>query len=509
MSRYQIQFLRGVVATVSLALLTACGSGENEDRPRQAAVKPVDNVILICIDAVRWDTWWVPERAGFEDEFTSRGQQALVMSSAVSTAPWTVPAVGSVLTGLYPSQHGGGLFKPEVANLAKQVPSALIPGLPTLPAILNEQGVRTLGVSSHPWFQASYGFEQGFDHLGLRAKTERVTGHGFEVLDSVDTASERFFLYLHYMEAHDRHLDLKQSRQQAADLDPGRRQDLLDTAPEAACDDPDSDICARYLTYAETVLKLRREIADILRELDDRGLLDSTLVMVYSDHGEEFHDHLQVEVERNVDPRGIYGFGHGQSLYQELLHVPLLVWHPQYGGRNVDEAVSLVDLLPGIIDWMGLDLPTEIQYPGKSLAGPVDRAASAAFTASDFGQRWPGNSERNLFASGIAYGPQQMAVIEGPTKLIWHQIDNSREFYNLQTDPMELNPDASSMPDKQAARLDDALDRYFGWYDSREFLPPELTDEVIEKLKGVGYLQGVESDSSDAEERETEDNGNP
>lgn len=497
-----------VLLALTVLIMTGCKPGANNDAATMPPVEPVDNVVLICIDTVRWDTWWVPERAGFEDEFTRWGQQALVMSRAASTAPWTVPAVGSVLTGLYPSQHGGGLFKSEVANLAKQVPSALIPGLPTLPAILNEQGVRTLGVSSHPWFQASYGFEQGFDDLHLRAKTARVTGHGFEMLDAVDTASERFLLYLHYMEAHDQHLDLEQSRQRAADLDPGRRQNLLDTAPEAACDDPDSDICARYLTYAETVLKLRREIAVILRELNDRGLLDSTLVMVYSDHGEEFHDHLQVGLERNVDPRGIYGFGHGQSLYQEQLHVPLLVWHPQYGGRNVDEAVSLVDVLPGIIDWMGLDLPTEIQYPGKSLAGPVERAASAAFTASDFGQRWPGNSERNLFASGIAYGPEQMAVIEGPAKLIWHQIDNSREFYNLQTDPMELTPDPS-MPDKLAGRLDDALDRYFGWYDSREFLPPELTDEVIEKLKGVGYLQGVESDSSDSGERETEDDGNP
>lgn len=490
------------LAAVAAAMLIA-GCGKVDAPKSEAPVEPdVSNLVLICIDTVRWDTWWVPERFGFTDAFTPWAARSQVMSRAVAAAPWTVPSVGSVLTGLYPSQHGGGLFSGEVANLDTEVPSAIAPAAPTLAGMLAEAGLDTVAVSAHPWFSANYGLERGFEELHQRGGAEKVTSRGMQWLD--EDADGRFFLYLHYMDVHDPHLDLAGSRETVAAMDDERRELLMDAAPDAACDDPDSVMCTRFLSYAEATLALRERIAEVLEGLEQRGLMHDTLVAIYSDHGEEFHDHVEISRARDEDPRGIHGFGHGQSLYQELLQVPLLLWHPDFGGREIVEPVSLVDVVPSTMDWLGVPLPEDYDLPGVSFADSVALGKDAPFEWSEDQLAWGEESDRPLFASGIAYGPEQMAVIDGTAKLIWHQVDNTREYYDLAADPPERDPELD-MPARVADRLDDDLDRYFGWFDSRDYLPPELTDEVVEKLKGVGYLQGVESGAKDADEGGSEE----
>ena len=489
-------FFRRLIASLTvlvIAVLLAGCSGESGDSPKKPA--GVSNVVMICIDTVRWDTWWTPERAGFEDNFTPWAARSQVMAQAVSAAPWTVPSVATVLTGLYPSQHGGGLFAGEVANLDKEVPSAINPAVPTLAETVSAAGITTTAVSAHPWFGANYGFQRGFDQLHLRSGADEVTRRGMEWLDSHATSDQRFFLYLHYMDAHDPHLDLSESRATAAAMLEERRAALLATAREAACEDAESVMCVRYLAYADATLALREHIGFVLDELEQRGLMDSTLVLLYSDHGEEFHDHLHNALERDEDPRGIYGFGHGNSLYQEQLHVPLQLWHPHLSGREIATPVSLVDVAPSVVDWMGLTMPDNVEFPGRSFADMVESSDAAAFAWSEDQRAQNATSDRDLFASGIAYGPEQLAVISDGHKLIWHQVDNSREYYDLTNDPLEQGP-ANPPSERRADALDASLDRYFNWFDSQDYLPPELSDDMVEKLKGVGYLQGVESGDS-------------
>ncbi|MDT8408926.1 MAG: sulfatase [Wenzhouxiangellaceae bacterium] len=487
-------FRSAIVLATSAICVAACS---NESTAPTARSAPVSNLVLICVDTVRWDTWWIPEQIGQDDAFSPWAQRSQVMSQAISAAPWTVPSVASVLTGLYPSQHGGGLFSQETANLADEVPSAINPSVPLLAQMLSEADIQTLAVSAHPWFGADYGFQRGFETLNLRKGAERIRERGMQLLDQVDTDQQRFFLYLHYMDVHDPHLDLHGARQTAAAMPPEFRKQLMAAGPVPACDDPDSDMCVRFLAYADSVLKLRRQIAALLDELDSRGVLEDTLVVLYSDHGEEFHDHLQAGLERKEDPRDIYGFGHGQSLYQEQLHVPLQLWHPALSARAVPDFVSLVDVLPSVFDWMGLALPAGVEFPGRSFARSVEDQAPGPFEWQGQPAMQKDEHGRDLFASGIAYGPEQMAVINGGSKLIWRQVDNSREYYDLRADPLETRSVAPAS-DQRADALDASLDRYFDWFGSQEYLPPELSDDSIEKLKGVGYLQGIESKGSDA-----------
>ncbi|MDZ7790991.1 MAG: sulfatase [Xanthomonadales bacterium] len=499
--------LKPVLLIVVLLALAACGDTSDQDESAPPSGQPVENLIIVAIDTVRWDTWWVPERTGKTDSFSPWVDSSQVMSKAVSPAPWTVPAVSSVLTGLYPSQHGGGLFDQPVANLDRQVPSAISGAVPTLAEILASVGVNTAAVSAHPWFDADYGLERGFGRMELRSGAEQITRRGLAWLEQEAPRDEPFFLYLHYMDAHDPHLDLPASRAAVEGLDPAERQRLIGTAPSAACDDPEDDICVRYLRYALATLALRESMAQLLGELEARGTLDDTLVVLYSDHGEEFHDHLEMDREWGQDPRGIYGFGHGNSLYQEQLHVPLMLWHPELDPKDVDTPVSLVDIVPSVLGWMGVSLPEQIDYPGRSFARDVEDRDAGAFAWREDSRRFPAESDRRLFASGIAYGPEQMAVISEGFKLIWHETENAREFFNLAEDPLEQDQLAGDdVP--VADELDAELGEYFQWFSSQDYLPPALSDDVVERLKGVGYLQGVES-RSDGDESGSEEQGKP
>ena len=492
----------GLIALTGVFLaLAGCGGSDSDAiRPDNA----VPNVIVIAIDTVRWDTWWIPERTGSTDAFSEWAREAEVFSRAVSAAPWTVPSVATVLTGLYPSQHGGGLFQKPVANLDQQVPSTLNPAVPTLAEILDTVGLQTAAVSAHPWFDANYGLERGFQQLSLRTGAEKVTRRGLQWLDEEAAKGEPYFLYLHYMDAHDPHLDLEASQSAIAAMSEAEHNGLMASAPESACGQPDSVICVRYLRYAQATLKLRESIAHLLEELRSRGAPDDTLIVLYSDHGEEFHDHQARAEARGRDPRGFYGFGHGNSLYQELLHVPLMIWHPDLEGGEVTTPVSLIDIVPSVVDWMGISLPEKIEYPGRSFVSLIEEnRAPGAFGWSEETRQFPPSHDRELFASGIAYGPEQMSVVSQGFKLIWHEADNAREFYNLADDPLEQTP-ASGDDVAVADELDAELGDYFEWFDSQDYLPPELSDDVVERLKGVGYLQGVESRQEEEPETETD-----
>lgn len=459
---------------------------------------PVRNVVLVCIDTVRFDTFFLAERIGLVDPLASRVKQALVYSKAHAAAPWTVPSVVSLFTGRYPAQHAAGRFDHPVANLNEQVPSRLPQGFTTLAERFRDSGDRTAAFVAHPWFQSGYGMERGFDELHMRKGAETLTELGMDWLDQ--SGGQDSFLYLHFMEPHDRHLDVGGFDEVLADADPDVLAAARRFAPSNICLDPDALMCRRFQVYVQTVMETRNSLSELLTKLEARGRLQDTIVLVYSDHGEEFHDHLEAAERRAVDPRGIHGFGHGQSLYQEQLHVPLLVWHPGLSGQHVGSVVSLVDVAPTLLSWAGIDHDASV-FSGSVLPA-AEKRRTRPFDWSRYRPgEWPRQSRR-IFASGIAYGPEQMAVLEDGWKYIWHEASGDTRLYDLGNDPGEREPvDAPGV----IADLEPALDQYFSWFTEQAVGAPELTDEQVEKLKGVGYLQGraTDVDRNDSEGAES------
>lgn len=476
LSNRKLHFL--LASLLATFLITGC-EGPSSSPPQ------MDNLVIIGIDTVGADAFF-SER--INDALSERLGSAQQYRNANSVAPWTIPAVASTLTGLYPVQHNAGLFQHQPANLDTDLPSALNESARTLADMLNEQQFRTGAFSAHPWINAGFGLAQGFKQLHARKGWKKVTTRFYEWLDEPiqqqpEKQPQRFFAYLHFMEAHDWHLKERAlGKERLANIEPALRSLLLEDANSAACADENHKICLSNQVYNLAVRELRVAIANILQELENRDLLKNTVVIVYSDHGEEFWEH-KTENRQHTDPRGFYGIGHGQSLYQELLHVPLLVWHPGEKGAVINELVSLIDIVPSALTWLEIDQSGE-SLPGVSLPLGTDHMDEDS-------------DPRTIYASGIAYGPEGIATQEGHLKSIMRYPDESFEYFDLSNDPDEKHPIKS---DLLTMRFDVLTGDYVDMKNESLAFRPELDAQTLEHLKSIGYLQGVEQQP----ERDTE-----
>jgi len=463
----------------AILILPGCGA--------PTGPSPPDNLVLICIDTVGARNFF-SER--IDDALSARLGSAQQYRQASSVSSWTIPAVASTLTGIYPIQHQAGQFQQQPANLKVDLPSALGDSAHTLAEMLAEQGFHARGFSAHPWFSAKFGLEQGFSQINYRRGWQKVTAVFREWLDQLQREApeqpQRFFAYLHFMEAHNWHLKNRaELDERLAEVSPELRTQLLEDASSAACADPNSTICQRNLVYNLAVRELRATVAAIMSELETRGLLGDTLVMLYSDHGEEFWEH-KAEHEQRDDHRKFHGVGHGHSLYQELLHVPLLAWHPGYSGTVRQDLVSLIDVVPTALAWLG------IEHDGDPLPGML-------LPAGDEPQRNDA-APRTLYASGIAYGSEAIAAREGFLKSILYYPDEHFEYFDLSQDPGERRPVQS---DSLTMRSDVLTGDYIDMKKEALAAAPELDSQMLEHLKSIGYLQGVEGTTASEPEQNT------
>jgi arylsulfatase A-like enzyme len=463
---------------------------------------PVRHLMLVCSDTVRADTFELMGRLADDDPLAPYLDDALRFDQAYSVAPWTVPAVATLLTGVYPRSHGAGELPGEVVNLMEQVPQPLDAGIPTLAERLREEEFRAAAVVAHPWFSAGYGLERGFHSLDLRRGWNRISNRILSWIDQLKP-EKQFFAYAHFMEAHHFHAGspasvIKLIADSPADL----VERIRAAAPPSACESDDEELCNRFTVYALKVLEMRRALAFLLSGLEERGLRDDTLVVFYSDHGEEFHDHIDELTSQGDDPRGEYGFGHGQSLYQELIKVPLLIWHPRRTGRDIRERVSLVDVTPSILHWLDIDAET------SGLSGmPIefllndDPREGLPFLATPF-QPASDQDPRPIFVSNIGYGAERTGVLSGQFKAIHMPFLERTDYFDLSQDPLERQPLQS---DQLVYTLEPLIGDYLELITPAEAAAPEIDDERLEQLKAIGYLQGVERKKSKPQDQPQED----
>jgi len=434
------------------------------------------NLVVICLDTVRYDSFLERDLA---DQLTPWLDRAQWYANTTSPAPWTLPSVVSLFTGLYPVEHGSGRFSGETANLDEEIPSALDESAVTLAEQLNTAHFRTGAFVSHPFFRAKLGLRQGFQVVHNRRGWFRDLDRMWQWADRIKPP-DRFFGYLHFMEAHHRHTGSdKELRDFLEPVDAATLDRIRGLWPDN-CADPDARRCLQTLVYETAVMELRIAVAQVLQDLEERGLLDQTLVLVYSDHGEEFWDHEAIQRQQDRDPRKHIGLGHGQSMYQELLHVPLLAWHPGLGGQVHQQPVSLIDVLPSVLRWL------EIETEGPAVSGQL---------LPPLYRDWFGRSkDRVMHASGIAYGPPQVATRQGDLKAIVSLTDDGFEVYDLRTDPGERHPlhDDGLLLEFQTL-AGDYLERPAVFASARG----ELGEGQLEDLKAIGYLQGVENEAGE------------
>ncbi|MFO0981265.1 MAG: sulfatase-like hydrolase/transferase [Planctomycetota bacterium] len=410
-------------------LLVACRPSATPQVETRAGPR---NVLLFTLDTTRADHLgcYGNQKAATRsiDALAARG---VLFEHARTPVPLTLPAHTTIMTGLLPCQHGvrdNGLF---------HVPAQL----PTLASVLKDQGFATGAFVGSFVLDRSFGLDHGFDvysdvkqksltHLGFfdERPATAVTRDLVQWLSSQD-GRRPFFAWVHYFDAH---------------------------APYRSPLSPPG-----MHPYDAEIAFVDEQVAVVLAALEQRRLIEDTLVIVTADHGESLGEHGEET--------------HGHFVYEATMHVPLVFAHPSLGaGRRVASAVGLQDLAATVVDVLGVDLAQPLG--GRSLKAALHGGEIAS-----------GDQYLECFAPYYAYGwsPLQ-GLVSGALKLV--RAPRS-ELYDLRADPLEQHDLA---PEQQAAlaRAGEGLDQLLARHRLRaEASAPDAMDShTAERLAALGYV---------------------
>ncbi|MGD8861553.1 MAG: sulfatase [Myxococcales bacterium] len=446
-----------LVRLTAAPALVAAGSGGRGDAPRL-------NVLLVVVDCLR------PDRLaahGGPDALTlpaldRLAQLGRVHLRAYSTASWTKPAVASVVTGVYAHEHA-------TVRLGDGLPR----DLPTVATRLQAAGYLTSFYGGgNTWIGRAFGFERGYEQF------DEVAGRGDRLADRfIAQLSEPdprpFFTYLHFMDVHEPYGWNGFTRQVASTpfdspyTDPGRVDTPWLRRRQAAGLLTGHDRARVRALYDAQVRFFDSQLARILVALEQRGELQHTLVVVTADHGEELWDHDT--------------FGHGHSVRETPIRVPLLVMGPGLEAGRVHTPVSLVDVAPTILELAaGLDTSG---MSGKSLVGPRDHRMlhlTSSLNGHDkVGVVW---DRRKLVRVGPRHSTHGRMIGRDAPRGLWG--------YDLGSDPAEdVAQDATGS--RAFRELAEALQPVEAELleTSAEDEPLGLDDETVERLRALGYAE--------------------
>ncbi len=288
--------------------------------------------------------------------FDAFAEGATLFENAQAPENWTKPSVASILTSLTPTSHG---TKEDASSL----PSAAL----TLGEVYSEAGFSTAAFLANGYVSDRFGFDQGWDHHTNYIREERNTEARTvfrEAADWIDAhKDERFFVYIQTIDPHvpydppDELLELYDPDHASYDGQVSNRRTglLLGEAKSGRLSFTDADARRLEALHDAEITYHDRHFGPFLERLRELGLYEDLVFVVTSDHGEEFDEHGS--------------WGHGHSIFQELLHVPLVVRWPaaEAAGHRVPATVSTMDIGPTILEATGLPIPEA--FEGRSLLG--------------------------------------------------------------------------------------------------------------------------------------------
>jgi len=414
------------------------------------------NVIIILPDALRADRLScytqcpVDGYAGHQTpNIDAFARDAVLYRGMTGQAAWTKPSCATILTSVYPSSHQ-----------ARRKEDALPDAVTTLPEVLAAHGYHTVAFFTNHNLRVEFNFQQGYDEYywlepdgsswKLDDKTyyqeaELVNQQVLAWLDARRNQQQPFFLYVHYMDPHRPYFEHPYN---------GRGEDPRDKDPSAA-----PRLSALYdgeVTYTD------EHVGALLAGLKRLGLYDDALIVFTADHGEEFQEHG--------------GWAHCQTLYQEIVSVPLIIRYP--GGDRagtVDEGLARsLDIAPTILDVAGIKAPTAME--GVSLRLPANSPARAQWVFSE-----------EVFRAGM------LSIRTPQYKLIRATEGKDRDrgqvqLYDLIADPGEtrnLVDDQPAVVKQLSQYMDQALTHAMEMAVTGKEV--ELDKELEERLRNLGY----------------------
>ncbi len=423
------------------------------------------NVILVSLDCVRADHLGA---YGYERSTSPRldefAREAVVFENATAASSFTHPTHMTMLTGLPPSIHGVSRHRKPDASVAY------------LPEILSRAGYRTNGVVSGPLLSQSFGFERGFDvyhafHDETRAP--ELAGAALEMLHR--GRGQPQFLLLHLFDAHWPYWPGDELNTRFGPLS-NDTSGLLHKVRNQIPPENDEEVRHMRDLYDAEIVYLDREVGRFLDELKKRGLYEDSLILVTADHGEAFLEH---------------GFWeHGQTLYKEMVHVPLIVkWPGKPDARRVASLVSQTDILPTILEAAGMQ-PPATSYAGRSLRGREGGPREAILELT-----WDPLPERHakMLVAWRTEKTKYIASFEAPTVDALYSAEiGGEELYDLLMDPGEtknLAATETSAVVQNREKVLAYLARARELRAARAGQEVELDEETRKRLEILGYVE--------------------
>jgi arylsulfatase A-like enzyme len=450
------------VAACLLLLFTSLGCRE----PSSTPPGPVRRIILVSLDTLRPDHLGIH---GYSRDTSPRidgfAASSFVFERALAPAPNTPPSQMSMMTSLYPARHG-------FTGLADR----LAPGIETLAERLRAEGLETAGFVDGGYLSRAFGFDRGFatydDQGGGLAG---ILPRALEWLD--ERSDEPFFLFLHAYDIHAPYVSpapyagMFHATPYDGDVVPSVER--LEVLFRNRVRLPPKDLQHLVDSYDEGIRYTDSQLGRLFDHLESLGRLDDTLVIVTSDHGEEFDEHGSLI--------------HWQLYFQPNLRVPLIIRPPGgvAGPVRVREQAELIDILPTLLDLGGAP-PLEAAQ-GRSLADVMHAAL-------DGGAGPPRSEEIDRAAFGWWPDPEQLPIrslVLDDYQLIFNDYaPGGDELYDIGADPMTQRNLASERPELvERLRL---LGRQ-GMEASRPIdgAKPDtdliLDADTLEELKALGY----------------------
>lgn len=394
------------------------------------------NVILISIDTLRADH---VSCYGYDRDTTPNidalAADSVVFEQAITPAPWTLPAHASLFTGLLPSQHGVQNFYQNLSDEAL-----------TLAEVLRARSFLTLGVASFEYLFPDYGLAQGFDEYFFRypLRAEKIVEKALDMLDR--HRGKRFFMFLHFFDPHDPYnppapyngmfcpfgekgcLKTQHRSPIKAFLGERRRPTHRDMEAVIALYDGEIRFVDEQLFF----------LFERLKELD---VWDNTMLVVTSDHGEEFWDHGSLS--------------HGFRLYEEQIRAPLIVKLPRSrnAGTRVERQVGLIDVAQTVFAELGIE--EDADGPGRSLFSRPNLELA---------------EKRYYVSETVAHGIKRLCLRTNILKYITPNCYNYKGLsyrspellYDLQNDPHETENLIAPEAELVALLRKDAYEHLFG-----------------------------------------------
>ena len=438
------------------------------------------NVILLLVDTLRADhLGCYGYGRDTSPHIDALAEDGIRFTNAYASSSWTLPSHVSIMTSLNGASH-------QVYHDDERMDPKLV----TLAEHFQSRGYSCAAFTGGGFVSPAYGFAKGFDTYDVGAGHVLIQDSAERVFRLVSGWIERhvdrsFFLFLHTYQPHSPYACPMPYKTMFLDDDSlfghadlfhvlGGQENLYRPLPDAERKNL-VDLYDGEVRYVDDGL-----IGPLVAQLKAQGLYDRTLIVFLSDHGEEFFDHG--------------AWGHGHSLYEELLRVPLILKLPdsEHRGEQPDTIVSLVDIMPTLFEAMGWDVPVD-SLDGRSLLPVIEgKETEDRIFLADIGS--------NILRSHV---PKKIATNRGRVKLILNEVYSPEdleffrfapprpgrvELFDLAADPAER----SSVADRHPGLANDILrwinDFYAGARKSQT-RKARIDENVREQLKALGYIR--------------------